>query len=157
MELHTIMHAIFTQEELAKQLQERVPNLTADIISYRLNPNCTCKQKISNHILNNAEDRKFLIDWISSFLNSASVEIVDKKTDITPRMVLKTSLPPSEWGKYKDMIGQHVEIDANPDKYKELMAIAREKWLYNGLSVLETVKTDSETKTEKFIWIVFFY
>lgn len=157
MPLYNIMRALSTSEEFAKVIQDRIPDLLADIISYRLNPNCTCKQKIYTHFESNESDRAFAEDWIIKYLSDPLLEVSIPKNDITPRMVLKTSLPSTEWGNYKDMVGEYVEIEANPDKYKELMATARDKWLYNGLSVLETVKTDPETKTEKFVWIVFFY
>jgi hypothetical protein len=75
----------------------------------------------------------------------------------TSRMVLKSSLPKSEWSKYEDVIGDVVEIEPNPDKYNELMSYAREHWFYNGLSVLETIKADQETSVDRVVWLVFFY
>jgi hypothetical protein len=75
----------------------------------------------------------------------------------TSRMVLKGTLPKSEWAKYEDVIGDIVELEPTPDKYNELMSYAREHWFYNGLNVLETVKADPETHVEKIVWLVLFY
>jgi hypothetical protein len=72
-------------------------------------------------------------------------------------MVLKATLPQSEWKNFRDVIGEVVEIEPNPDKYKQLMATAREKWFYNGLNVLETIKTNPKDGSERIVWLIFFY
>lgn len=158
-------------EEFADLMKKRNTNILADIISYKLNPNCTCKAKILSYFEANPLEMDYIESWVKSKGNSVDLapplmpiqnpkltaEDLKKLKEDRPRMVLKTNLPQSEWSKYVDVIGQSYEIEPNPDKYKELMTIAREQWFYNGISVLETVKTNPEDNTEKIVWVVFFY
>jgi hypothetical protein len=48
----------------------------------------------------------------------------------------------------KNVIGDVVEIDADPDVYKKLLTLAKdEKWIYNGITIVE--------KKDK--WLILFY
>lgn len=155
-----MVDSITQYDELFKILIQRNPSIESDLASFKLNPGCECKSNIQLYLDNNKAEREFIDDWLKSkpeqIFNKSSDEINRLKSEVY-RMSLKPSLPQSEWKNFKDVIGETVEIDPNPDKYKELMAIAREKWFYNGLTVLETLKTNHEDGSDKIIWVVFFY
>lgn len=166
MNIQTILHLIETNEQFAHTLGARNSKIEADIISFRLNPNCSCKSKIIKYLEDNKEEQEFVLQWIQNSqkasmqqpqVDTQKLESINKMMNERARMVLKPTLPQPEWSKYKDVVGEVVEIDPNPDKYKEMMTIAREKWFYNGLNVTETLKTDPTTGNEKVVWLVFFY
>jgi hypothetical protein len=176
--IQKILDLILSNDSFAKELSERNPKIDADIISFKLNPNCTCKSKIVRHLEENSSEIEFSNQWISSHMfsnNTTPIEITsgtpikvsfpselskeeqERLKKEKQRMVLKSALPQSEWKNFKDVIGEVVEIAPNPNKYKELLTVAREKWFYNGLNVIETVKTNPSTGEENIVWLVFFY
>lgn len=132
------------------------PEIEADIRSYRTDPNCSCKHKIAKFFDANKDK---LIANIQTWSNDNQTELKNTVTESTfnHRNVLKPTLPSSEWGKYKDVIGEIVEIAPDPNEYKRIIGIAREEWLYNGINILETVKFDPQTKQEAVVWLLLFY
>ena len=159
-----VLNLITINDDFFKFLLKRNPTIEKDLISFKLNPGCVCKANIQKHLDENIAEQSIIENWISLNVNDESTPIFNMTRNTMNqlkldkiRMVLKPSLPQSEWKNFKDVIGETVEIEPNPDKYKELMAIAREKWFYNGLNVLETIKTNTEDGSDKIIWLVFFY
>lgn len=150
---------LIKNEKFSEYVINNYSDIEADIRSYRLDPNCTCKHKIVKYF----ESNKDLIT------NSLQTWISDTKTDLKSflpnednddskhRNVLKPSLPASEWSKYKDVIGEIVEIRPDPNEYKRIISTAREEWLYNGINILETIKFDPQTKQESVVWLLLFY
>jgi hypothetical protein len=129
------------------------PELEADIKSYRLDVNCSCRHKITKFFEFNIRSMTtHITKWLSE---NPTVGLIS--TELSHRNVLKTSLPVSEQDKYKDVIGDIVEIAPDPMEYKKIIAIAREEWLYNGINILETVKLDPQTKKESVVWLLLFY
>lgn len=171
MNTNDVLTLLRRYDEFAELMKKRNPNILADIISYKLNPNCTCKAKILSFFGANPLEMDYIESWVKSKGDTIdmtpptlpiqnpklSPEDIKKLKDERPRMVLKSTLPQPLWSNYVDVIGQSYEIEPNPDKYKELMTIAREQWFYNGLSVLETVKTNPVDNSEKMVWVIFFY
>lgn len=133
--------------------------LEADIRSYRLDPNCTCKHKLIKYFDNNKDTviKDFKL-WISNEKVNIESILPNPSNDMqSHRNILKPTLPASEWTKYKDVIGEIVEIVPDPNEYKRIISIAREEWLYNGINILETVKFDPQTKQESVVWLLLFY
>lgn len=169
---------LLSNDTFAKQFTERIPQLESDVISFKLNPSCSCKSKIVRHLEQNVSDTEWAQIWIQTNILPSTLPIIEVKTgdnivkttmpQLPPeelkklklerqRMALKATLPQTEWKNFKDVIGEVVEIEPNPNKYKQLMTVAREKWFYNGLNVIETVKTDPKTGAESIVWLVLFY
>ena len=158
-----VLDLITSTDNFAEELRARNPRIDADITSFKLNPNCSCKNKVIRDLDENPLELEFAKEW--EYLHSVTPEVTPEVVDENAirlkkekhRMVLKPSLPQSEWKNFKDVIGETVEIEPNPDKYKELMVVAREKWFYNGLHVIETMKTNTSDESQKIVWVVFFY
>jgi hypothetical protein len=163
-ETSKIFDLLTNSDEFFNAFLKRNPSIESHLVGFKLNPNCTCKSDIQKYLDENVSVRKFVDEWsgdnaganVSSIFNLSSSDVKRLKSDKI-RMVLKPTLPQSEWKNFKDVIGEVIEIEPNPDKYKHLMAIAREKWFYNGLTVLETIKNNPEDNTESIVWLVFFY
>jgi hypothetical protein len=150
---------ILKNEKYSEYAIKKYDVIEADIRSYRQDPNCTCKHKLIRffecHQDDITEDLKL---WVGSEkVNIESSLSEDSKDTNKHRNVLKPSLPASEWSKYKDVIGEIVEIRPDPNEYKRIISIAREEWLYNGINILETVKFDQQTKQESVVWLLLFY
>lgn len=131
------------------------PEIEADVRSYKRDPNCSCRHKLGKFFEVNKD--KILVsmkEWIDDTLQSF---IDDFPLEDTQRNILKTTLPPEEQVKFKDVIGDIVEITPDPNEYKRIISIAREQWLYNGINILETVKFDPQTKQESVVWLLLFY
>lgn len=147
---------LIKNEKFSEYIINNYPILEADIRSYRSNPNCSCRQKITKYFNENEEA-------ISQSIRLWAVEtLTDLRTiitspDISHLNVLKPTLPSHEWSKYKDVIGEIVEIPPDPNEYKKIISVARSEWLYNGINILETVKFDPETKKESVVWLLLFY
>jgi hypothetical protein len=161
--LQHILNYISSDEVFSKKLVEKYSALEADVTSFRLNPNCSCKSRIRKFLTDNKDTLEFFDNWVKE--NNIKLPEIKppgpspemiKQQEEKKRTVLKTSLPQQEWKNYKDVIGEVVEIEPDPNKYKQLITIAREKWLYNGLNVIETAKKDSEGN-DKIVWLVFFH
>jgi hypothetical protein len=160
-DIQHVLYLLKTDEEFSKNLYKRNPQLESDIISFRLNPECDCKSNIVKYLENcDLKEHEFINQWIKELPSRherMQQDTLNSLMSERARMALKHTLPQLEWKNYKDVIGEVVEIEPNPDKYKEMMSIAREKWFYNGLNVTETLKTDPTTGNEKVVWLVFFY
>lgn len=152
-----IFQEILTKnEKFSEYIINKYPILEADIRSYRLNPNCSCRTKITNYFNENQKDicESIRLWAVETFTDLGSFIV---SPDLNHLNVLKTNLPSLEWIKYKDMIGEIVEILPDPNEYKKIISVARSEWLYNGINILETVKFDPETKKESVVWLLLFY
>jgi hypothetical protein len=150
---------LIKNEKYSEYAINTYPVLEADIRSYRLDPNCTCKHKLIRYFESNKDtiNADFKL-WIGSEKVNIESILPDPSNDASNhRNVLKTSLSASEQSKYKDVIGEIVEIRPDPNEYKRIISVAREEWLYNGINILETVKFDSQTKQESVVWLLLFY
>jgi hypothetical protein len=133
--------------------------IEADIRSYRLDATCSCRHKIEKYFeLNKDKFLSSINEWERRYPDSLKSELENVEFDSEDiKKVLKPTLPPSEWSKYKDVIGDIVEIAPDPNEYKRIISVARQEWLYNGINILETVKFDPQTKKESVVWLLLFY
>lgn len=134
------------------------PEIEANVRSYKRDPNCSCKHSLAKFFEANKD--KILASmqqWINDTRTDLQSFFVEFPPEDTQRNVLKTTLPPAEQVKFKDVIGDIVEILPDPNEYKRIISIAREQWLYNGINILETVKFDPQTKQETVVWLLLFY
>lgn len=142
-------------EKFAEYIIRSYPDLEADIRSYRSNTNCSCRQKIATYF---SEHETKISRSIQLWAEQTGIPpIISEVKNLDHLNVIKTTLPAQEWVKYKDVIGEIVEILPDPTEYKRIISIARSEWLYNGINILETVKLDSETKKESVVWLLLFY
>lgn len=137
----SLLKFIEVSPEFSELMKYKYSVLIPDLTSFASNKNCTCKKKILNHITENLEEVKNLAN---DFIKTR----VDLKFDID---AITKAAPVG-----KNMRGLSVEIEPNPLAYTEMMKHAtEEKWMYRGLSMLETEK--KEDGASKVVWIVFFY
>jgi len=154
--VESFLALLLKNEKFSDYIINNYREIEADIRNYRQDPNCSCKHKISKYFEANKD--KFLKS-LQLWINDTKADITSFITDTTEshRNILKTTLPSSEWTKYKDVIGEIVEISPDPSEYKRIISIAREEWLYNGINILETIKLDPQTQKESVVWLLLFY
>jgi predicted regulator of amino acid metabolism with ACT domain len=144
---------LIKNQKFSEHVINTYPDIEADVRSYRLDPNCSCRHKIAKYF---NENRDKIIATLLEWIESTKI-VLSLDDDEKARGVLKPTLPTSEWSKYKDVIGEIVEIAPDPNEYKRIISIARAEWLYNGINILETVKFDPQTKQESVVWLLLFY
>lgn len=127
-------------------LGSKYSQILADVESFYSNPNCSCKQRLRQ--------------WGEKNYDIFIKEYHYKKEDfglpeLTPDLEVKAvnELKPQP---RKSVIGEVIEIPPDPEEYKQLIKDSqKERWIYRGLSVLEThKKVDGK---EEPVWLVFFY
>lgn len=150
---------LLKNEKFSNYIINNCQEIEADIRSYRQDPNCSCKHKISKYFEKNKDIvHVSLQNWLNENKQTLSdlTGLEEDLSELDKRNILKPSLPKKEWNKYKDVIGEVIEILPDPEEYKKVISIAREKWFYNGLNILETIKLDN-SGIESTVWLLLFY
>ena len=135
----SLLNLIEKSNDFSELMKYKYPELIPELTTFSTNRNCTCKKKILTYMSDHLEE-------VSGLANSFIENRKDLKLDI--ESITKT---------FKPMSGLSVEIEPSPLAYTEMIKHSvSEKWMYRGLSVLETEKRE-EDGTSKIVWIVFFY
>lgn len=115
------LHLIRNNQFFYKTMLSACPDIYADIVSYKADPNCVCKSKII-HRISESEDSVRIYHLILKF-------ILENK-DIVDLSIFQS---PTE----NFMPGKRVIIDDSDVAYNELISTAIEKeWTFTGLSVV---------------------
>lgn len=137
MESAELLKAITRNGGFSKDMISTFPSIEADVYSFSANPNCSCKNRLLNHINSNIDKVRELYKNNSNGLSLP----VEKEAEL-----------PSMSG--QSMSGQVVEIESNPTRYKNLIEyLSKAGKTYKGL----TVTTVTNEATGKEVWLVFFY
>ena len=157
--VHHFLEGITKDKKFSDFVINKRKEIEADVRSFRADPNCSCKNRLKKFYESNKSLCDLDMDLYSenNGINFNDFVKIEQEINNNYKNLLKTNLPPNEWHKYKDVIGEIVEISPDPNEYKRIMTIAREEWLYNGLNILETVKLDPQTSEEKVVWLLLFY
>jgi len=156
------LDSIRTNDKYREEFAALVPELKADIISFKDNPKCNCRRKIYEFIEQNKarpDVQTFLQTWKTQipnfYINAApnTQNAVTPATTVSVQAVNEAPVVTPAPAKVKPMEGHVVEIPALPAEYKTLIEHSRkDRWVYRGVSVMEKVGDDGQ-KT----WLVFFF
>jgi hypothetical protein len=174
--LPVALETIRSNDKYREEFTVIAQDVRADIVSFKENPNCGCRRKITEFITNNKETeplKAFLETWKPQipklFISeeefaaqqAAMKEAQEKaRKNFEEQRKLNPQAPPvppvGPDGKPihpKNMVGHVVEIPASPGEYKTLIEHAqKERWIYRGLSLKDAKATDGSA-----VWQVFFF
>ena len=137
-----ILKTITDDDEFANIIREKYPEIAPEVLTYSLNPSCSCKKKVKSFIESN-------YDKISSF----HATYLLSRTDTENENEIE-----SEAEEKRNLVGEVIELGPDPSEYSQMIEyITTKSWTYNGVSMMETEKTDPDTNENKIIWLAFFY
>jgi len=137
-----ILKTITDDIRFAKILREKYPEIAPQVLTYSLNPDCSCKKKVKSFIENHYDEICQLhLTFAPTTAYTANEDTVEAETEGP-----------------KNLIGEVIEIGPDPSEYSQMIEYINTKnWTYNGVSMMETEKTDPDTNEVKIIWLAFFY
>lgn len=143
-----ILNLIRNDDDFRKSLVSTFSKIKKSVESFKDNPRCKCRGDIVRHFDKGGEDiEKFLEGW-----SEKHTHINEKAAQSPIKQKTSDSLDePRKPARFKNMAGNVVEIDADPQAFKDLMTHAKkERWRYAAFNVME------KEKDGKTVWLVFF-
>jgi hypothetical protein len=150
--IDTILKELVENIEFVGLFRDKFTAIGPEVVTYSLNPNCICKIEV----------KKFLEkhrDEVSEFYQQYVLRSPDTKNE--------TAIAADQRGTHtttatkegpRSLIGDVIEIGPDPTAYSEMIKhINTEGWKYNGITMMETEKTEPSTGVTEIIWLAFFY
>ena len=134
-----ILQEIQTNVEFSEDMKNSFPDIEKSIDQYKNNPLCKCRKEIQSFFMKKVSD-ELLMKFVNKWRGKTKASLIGEE-------IVKDKPVSIE----KKVLGDVLEIPAEPQAYKKLIEHATEhKWIYNTISVLEKEKEGHK------VWLVFF-
>ena len=117
-----IIRKIVDNDVLFKKLRKEFPPIVGDLVSFKYNPNCSCKSKVLNYFENKIKENKNLLDDYVSGVDGLEMqlqEIESNKEKIIAGKIF--TIPKKSWEEFvKSIEGKYYRSFSMVEKNEEL-------------------------------------